>query len=131
MFRVTKRFTFEAAHQLGKGYVGKCAHLHGHSYKVEITVEGAELNSVDMLIDFSLLKKIATDKIVSKYDHTFLNESLAKRENVNSTAEVTAKKFFDTLKDFLESNYPEEWSGKRIARVAVWETEDSYAEYFE
>ena len=131
MYRVTKRFTFEAAHSLGKGYVGKCAHLHGHSYKVEVTVEGEELNAVDMLMDFSLLKKIATDKIVSKYDHTFLNESLVKRENTNSTAEVMARKFFETLKDFLENNYPEEWRGKRIARVAVWETEDSYAEYFE
>lgn len=71
--RITKKFQFETAHAL-YGYDGKCKNLHGHSYKLSVTVIGTPINDASnpkhgMIIDFSDLKYIVQEEIISKYDH--------------------------------------------------------------
>src|SRR2546426_12711978 len=67
MFRVTVEEDFSAGHAL-RGYRGKCENLHGHNYKVQITVEGAQLDSIGLLCDFLHLKQIIRG-IVQGLDH--------------------------------------------------------------
>ena len=72
--RITKQFYFETGHAL-YGYDGKCRNVHGHSYKLSVTVIGtpsADTNDVKfgMVIDFKDLKKIVKGEIVDQFDHT-------------------------------------------------------------
>ena len=75
MIRLTKEFKFEMAHAL-YGYDGLCANLHGHSYKLLVTVRGGVKNEEEpkqgMVIDFSVLKSIVKSLIISKYDHSLV-----------------------------------------------------------
>ncbi len=71
--RITKQFSFETGHAL-YGYDGKCKNVHGHSYKLSVTVIGTPITDTSnvkygMVIDFSDLKKIVKSEIVDKFDH--------------------------------------------------------------
>ncbi|MBO3096913.1 6-pyruvoyl trahydropterin synthase family protein [Gelidibacter pelagius] len=71
--RITKQFSFETGHAL-YGYDGKCKNVHGHSYKLSVTVIGTPIRNSEnvkfgMVIDFSDLKKIVKDEIVDVFDH--------------------------------------------------------------
>lgn len=71
--RITKQFTFETGHAL-HGYDGKCKNVHGHSYKLSVTVIGQPINDINnvkhgMVIDFGDLKKIVNTEIVDIFDH--------------------------------------------------------------
>ncbi len=76
--RITKEFTFETGHAL-YGYDGLCKNVHGHSYKLSVTVKGQPIEDTTnvkygMVIDFSDLKKIVNEEIVTPFDHaTVLN----------------------------------------------------------
>ncbi len=76
IIRLTKAFTFETAHAL-HGYDGKCKNIHGHSYKLFVTVKGIpseDVNNVKlgMVMDFGDLKKIINKEIVNLFDHAIL-----------------------------------------------------------
>lgn len=111
--RVSRRFAFEAAHHL-PDYPGECARLHGHSYKVEVTVEG-KMNENGMVLDFKLLKK-CVQRHIDYLDHRDLNEIIGD----HPTAEVLACWLFMMIME--DRDLP------KLASVKVWETEDSYAE---
>lgn len=71
--RITKQFSFETGHAL-YGYDGKCRNVHGHSYKLSVTVIGEPISDTDnvkygMVIDFGDLKKIVKSEIVDQFDH--------------------------------------------------------------
>lgn len=71
--RITKQFTFETGHAL-YGYDGKCRNVHGHSYKLSVTVVGTPITDTQhvklgMVIDFGDLKKIVKEEIVNPFDH--------------------------------------------------------------
>lgn len=73
VIRVTKEFSFEMAHALWN-YDGPCRNVHGHSYRLFVTISGSPLEDPDnpkngMVIDFSDLKKIVRDEIINKFDH--------------------------------------------------------------
>lgn len=78
--RITKQFTFETGHAL-YGYDGKCKNVHGHSYKLAVTVIGEPIQDnsnvkYGMVIDFTDLKKIIKEEIVDKFDHaTVFNQN--------------------------------------------------------
>ena len=78
--RITKGFSFEAGHAL-HGYDGKCKNLHGHSYKLSVTVIGTPITDITnpkfgMVIDFTDLKRIVKEEIVNKFDHaTIFNKN--------------------------------------------------------
>ncbi|MFI3261593.1 MAG: 6-carboxytetrahydropterin synthase [Rikenellaceae bacterium] len=74
--RLTKEFSFEMAHAL-EGYDGACKHIHGHSYRMFITVIGSPIEDetnpkFGMVMDFGQLKKIVNTLIVDRYDHTLV-----------------------------------------------------------
>jgi len=71
--RITKQFNFETGHAL-YGYDGKCKNVHGHSYKLSVTVIGKPITDSSnvkygMVIDFGDLKKIVKEEIVDVFDH--------------------------------------------------------------
>ena len=74
--RITKKFTFEAGHAL-YGYDGKCKNVHGHSYKLYVTVIGIPIKEKDnvkygMVIDFSDLKSIVKKEVIESFDHSII-----------------------------------------------------------
>src|SRR5438128_894228 len=83
---VTKAFSFDAAHQL-PWHEGKCRHLHGHTYRLEVTVAGA-INENGIVLDFDELSATVKGAIVERFDHQFLNDHFP-----NPTAELLALEF--------------------------------------
>jgi 6-pyruvoyltetrahydropterin/6-carboxytetrahydropterin synthase len=118
MYRLRIESHFDAAHKL-IGYKGKCAELHGHTWKVEVFVVGEKLGDVGILVDFNILEE-KTRKIIERLDHKFLNNI---KEIGNPTCENLSKYIFETLKD-LPKNIT-------LERVRVWEGEKSWCEYYE
>lgn len=120
MFEVSVEETFAAAHQL-REYKGKCENLHGHNYRVRITVEADELDRTGLVVDFVELKRSMRD-IVNRLDHRFLNE-MPPFDTLNPSAENIAKYFYDRMPAALKEGRA------RISAVKIWETETSTAVY--
>ena len=135
MITVTKTVKFDAAHVL-TNHQGLCKNLHGHTYRVDVSVSQAEDDERDMVIDFKDLKGIANEVICDRFDHAFIynTESAGEREIAavvekngmrtvaipfRSTAENLAKMFYNELKSRVPG----------LSVVKVWETTDSCAEY--
>ena len=135
MITVTKTVKFDAAHVL-TNHQGLCKNLHGHTYRVDVSVAQAADDDRDMVIDFKDLKGIANEVICDRFDHAFIynTESAGECEIAavvekngmrtvaipfRSTAENLAKLFFNDLKTRIPG----------LAAVKVWETADSCAEY--
>src|SRR5258705_5729300 len=72
MFQVSVEETFSAGHAL-RGYRGKCENVHGHNYRVRVTVEGPQLDSIGLLCDFTELKRVIRE-IIGGLDHQLINE---------------------------------------------------------
>jgi 6-pyruvoyltetrahydropterin/6-carboxytetrahydropterin synthase len=113
------QMSFSSAHFL-RDYVGKCANLHGHNYKVEVHVRGPKLNPIGMLIDFSDLKA-ATKKIVDYLDHRNINDLPPFDQEINSTAEEIAAYFLREVGAQLNDDRIQ------VYKVRVWETENCVA----
>ncbi len=109
--RVTRSFAFEAAHEL-PWHPGKCSRLHGHNYRVEVTVEGP-VDQNGVVLDFDELSALVQRELLDRYDHRFLNDLLD-----NPTAEVIAHDWWKRL----------EGVGLALARLRVWETPESSVE---
>jgi 6-pyruvoyltetrahydropterin/6-carboxytetrahydropterin synthase len=119
--RLTKVVRFEAAHQL-PGHQGKCANLHGHSYTLEVSVEGPikqvpGASDDGMVMDFQELSTIIQRSVLQRLDHQFLNEVIEER----STAENLAHWIWDAL---LAGGL----SAELLYRVRLWETATGYVE---
>ena len=76
VIRLTKEFSFEAAHALD-GYDGPCREIHGHSYRLFVTVKGTPAEDASnpkcgMVLDFGVLKRIVSEEIVSHFDHALV-----------------------------------------------------------
>jgi 6-pyruvoyltetrahydropterin/6-carboxytetrahydropterin synthase len=113
--RITKLLTFEAAHLLPNLPPGhKCGRLHGHSFKVEVSVAGAVDPVTGWIIDFADIKD-ACLPLLEQLDHNYLNEVEGLE---NPTSEVIARWFWDRLKPLLPG----------LSRVAVHETCTCFAE---
>jgi len=122
MFQVTVDETFSSGHAL-RGYKGKCENVHGHNYKVRVTLEGPQLDSVGLLYDFTHLKR-GIREIVVGVDHKFLND-MAPFDVINPSAENLAKYFYDETTRQLNA-MPE---GARVTSITIWETDTTSATY--
>ena len=83
MMKITKIFTFDSSHMLD-GHDGKCQNLHGHTYKLEITVSGSPIEGGakdGMVMDFSDLKRTVKQHIIEPFDHAFIYHGGNEREN--------------------------------------------------
>ena len=135
MITVTKTVKFDAAHVL-TNHQGLCKNLHGHTYRVDVSVTQPAVDDRDLVIDFKDLKGIANEVICDRFDHAFIYNTVSVGEceiaavvekngmrtvaiPFRSTAENLAKMFFSELKARIPG----------LAAVKVWETADSSAEY--
>jgi len=123
MFQVSVDETFSSGHAL-RGYKGKCENVHGHNYKVRVTLVGPHLDSIGLLYDFTHLKRVIRD-IVGGVDHRFLND-LAPFDVINPSAENVAKYFFEETTRQMNA-LP---NGARIQSVTIWETDTTSATYW-
>ncbi len=123
MFQVSVEESFSAGHAL-RGYRGKCENLHGHNYKVRVTLEGPQLDSVGLLYDFVHLKQIIHG-VIHALDHKFLND-MAPFDEINPSAENIAKYFYDEASKQMRLQA----NGARIASITVWETDTTAATYW-
>lgn len=121
MFEVTVQQTFAAGHAL-RNYKGKCENVHGHNYRVEVTVEGEQLDSIGLLVDFVELKR-AMKTVIDYLDHQFMND-LDPFDKINPSAENIAKYFYDRVRGGMNAEMP-----IRITGVRIWETDTSSAYY--
>lgn len=120
MYEVSITSRFSAAHQL-KEFQGGCERLHGHNWKVEVTVGCTTLDEAGLVMDFRELKK-HTLEVLDRLDHHFLNE-LEPFRSVNPSSENIARYLFDTLSGRVNDDR------LKVSRVKAWESEDSCACY--
>lgn len=110
---VSKVFTFDAAHQLTE-YHGECENLHGHTYRIVVTVEN-EVQRDGMAFDFVELKRIVRERIVERLDHTYLNDLIE-----NPSAENLAVWIWKELEPLLPV---------KLHEIQVHETPTSFVTY--
>lgn len=141
--RITKQFNFETGHAL-YGYDGKCRNVHGHSYKLSVTVIGTPITDTShvkqgMVIDFGDLKKIVKEEIVDQFDHATVF-------NKNTPHVELAKELIDRGHNVILANYQPtsenmviDFAAKIKARLPesiklhslkLQETDTSFAEWF-
>lgn len=141
--RITKQFTFEAGHALF-GYDGKCKNLHGHSYKLSVTVSGSPITDSSnpkfgMVIDFGDLKKIVNEEIVDVFDHaTVFNKNTPHLELAN---ELIKREHYVILTDYQPTtemmiiDFAEKIQKRLPGHIKLYslklrETESSFAEWY-
>lgn len=141
--RITKQFNFETGHAL-YGYDGKCRNVHGHSYKLSVTVIGKPITDTShvklgMVIDFGDLKKIVKEEIVDKFDHaTVFNKNtphveLAKELTdrghnvILANYQPTSENMVIDFAAKIKSRLPEKIA---LFSLKLQETETSFAEWF-
>jgi len=120
MYEVTIIKSFSAAHLLAE-IGGKCEELHGHNFKVEVTVAAKELNPNGLLIDFRFLKKVL-DEILENIDHKYLN-TLTSFTGMNPSAENIAKYICEKM------DLKVKMAGVNMVRVKIWESENAAVTY--
>jgi 6-pyruvoyltetrahydropterin/6-carboxytetrahydropterin synthase len=120
-FTLTTQLEFAAAHRL-RGYDGNCARLHGHNWKVEISLTGSQLNEVGMLIDFKEIKRTGK-QVLTRLDHYYLNDIPPFDAELNPTAENIAFYLFQQLGEALNNERI------RVSAVTVWENERNSATF--
>lgn len=137
--KITKEITFDSAHMLSD-YVGKCTNLHGHTYKLQVVVEG-EIRSNRMVIDFNDLKKTIEETVMVNFDHAvifsdskFRNEAeqalyeWAKKYNKKYFVMPYGKTTCEDIAPVIQENLQLVLgSGYKIG-VRLWETPTSFAE---
>jgi 6-pyruvoyltetrahydropterin/6-carboxytetrahydropterin synthase len=133
MFEVSVDETFSAGHAL-RGYKGKCENPHGHNYKVRLTVQGPQLDSIGLLFDFVHLKQVL-HAVINNMDHKYLNDQPPFIE-LNPSAENIAKYLYDEVARGLKEIAPpaeapsiDPKNAPRITSVTVWETDITSATY--
>jgi 6-pyruvoyltetrahydropterin/6-carboxytetrahydropterin synthase len=121
MFEVTIEQTFAAGHAL-RNYHGKCENVHGHNYRCQVTLEGAELDHTGLLMDFVALKR-TLQSVIDRLDHQWLND-LPPFDVLNPSAENIAKYIYDEVNKGIGGQ-----ADVRLGSVRLWETDTSSATY--
>jgi 6-pyruvoyltetrahydropterin/6-carboxytetrahydropterin synthase len=122
MFEVSVEQTFAAGHAL-RNYKGACENVHGHNFKIQVTIEGQGLDQTGMLVDFLDVKQSMSD-VIARLDHKFLND-VPPFDVKNPSAENIAEYFYEELSSGLASNPVP----VRVREVKVWETDIQSATY--
>ena len=137
--RITKQFKFEMAHALA-GYDGLCANIHGHSYRLWVTVIGKVKNDSEhvkngMVMDFSELKHIVKSTIIDKYDHSLVLNANSEHVNIDLSAfdkvyylnyQPTSENLVEDFAQTIQARLPEKCS---LFKVVLSETQSSFAEW--
>ena len=118
MYELTVEGSFSAAHKL-RGYQGECERLHGHNWKVEVSLRSEKLNSLGMVMDFKELKNLMNE-VLKELDHHYLNE-LPLFKEINPTTENIAVFLSREMERKINKR------GIKLHRVKVWENKGSSA----
>ncbi len=138
--RLTKEFSFEAAHFLG-GYDGLCRYIHGHSYRMFVTVKGEPNGDslspkYGMVVDFKELKKIVNEEVVDRLDHALVVRkgdapaALMEADYCNLVSmdyQPTCENMIVDFAERISSRLPQ---GVELYSLKLYETATSYAEWY-
>ncbi len=141
--RITKEFSFEAAHAL-EGYSGACREVHGHSYRLFVTVIGEpsaqiECSEYGMVIDFGVLKRVVNEQVVSRLDHAFVMRRTAQSQSIVERLGGVFKNIVlvdyqptceNMLVDFASRISAELPEGVSLHSLKLHETATSFAEWY-
>ena len=141
--KVTKEITFDSAHMLSN-YDGKCSNLHGHTYKLQVTLDGRVDPLNNMVVDFNVLKEILNETVMNKFDHAiifsnpeFRNEA---EDDLYTWAELYGKNYVvipngkttcENIAPYIKQLISNELVDRNInasVYVRLWETPTSFAE---
>lgn len=122
MYRLTIKTGFAAAHNL-INYQGDCENLHGHNWKVEVTVTARELDQAGLAIDFKVLKR-ETNALLDELDHKYVNQHHF-FQNISPSSENISRYLFQELSKRLNDH------NVKVERIGVWESDNACAEYYE
>ena len=139
MIRITKEFKFEMAHAL-HAYDGLCKNIHGHSYRLWVTIKGKVRNENDhikdgMVMDFGVLKEIVKREIIDKYDHSLVLNANSPHALIDLSAfekvfylpyQPTSENLVTDFAFKIKSKLPQ---GVELTKVVLSETETSFAEW--
>ena len=135
MLTITKSVRFDAAHVL-TNHGGLCRNLHGHTYRVDVSVRQAETDQSDMVMDFKDVKRICEETVLAKFDHAFIYDETSAGEseiaavvkkNGMRTAALPFRSTAENLARWIFGELQPRISG--LHAVRVYETADSCAEY--
>ncbi len=136
MITITRSFSFDSAHRV-LGHQGKCRHLHGHHYVAEVTAEALELDSLGMVMDFSILKERIGGWIDRHWDHNFISHpedpllafdfERTPFSMPSNKPNPTAENIAATLYVVCVSKLPE----LKVVNVRIYETPNCWADYHE
>ncbi|MDD4819604.1 MAG: 6-carboxytetrahydropterin synthase [Flavobacteriales bacterium] len=145
VIRVTKEFTFEAAHAL-YNYDGQCSNIHGHSYKLYVTVRGIPVSIPEhpkngMVMDFSLLKDVVNHHIIEPLDHSLIVYSQSPQADIRDglVGKGVGMKIVECsypptcemmISDFAEKIRAELPQHVELHSLRLYETATSYAEWY-
>lgn len=131
---IGKRFRFDAAHRLPR-HDGKCSQPHGHTYTLEVDIEGdityAKCSSQGMILDYRNMKLLVEQKVIDYLDHRDLNQvipSLFRCPDANTDNVTTAERLVEMIGRLLYTQFHDEF-GVRVTRVRIQETPDTWADW--
>lgn len=128
--RVTRRFTFSAAHRYqrpewseaeNRARYGPLAAIHGHTYALEVTLQGTVDPRTGLLVDLGEVKRLVAETVLARFDHAFLNDDPAFPPGVVPTTENLIRVVWDLLADKLGTD--------RLVRLRLWEDPTLGVEY--
>jgi len=119
-YALTVRSSFAAAHRL-REYEGNCERLHGHNWRVEVTVESRELDEQGIALDFRAIKAHLAE-LLGRFDHKYLND-VPPFDALNPSSENRARHLVEELEKRIARP-------AAVSRVTIWESEDARAEYY-
>lgn len=134
MIQITRRETFNAAHRLYNNkwseeknfeVFGPCSRIHGHNWELFVTVEGEVNPETGFVMDLKDLRDLIRNQIISKVDHTYLNEDVDFLKDQLPSTENFAIAIWKILKPILKDNF-----GVDLYKVQLFETVNHYVEYF-
>lgn len=130
----TRIIEWDAGHRLLR-HESKCAHVHGHRYRAEVTVEAKELDVVGRVVDFGVIKELVGGWVDQNWDHAFVvgNEDVEMKrflvenhqKHYTLFTEPTAENMALVLLDLATLLLPQELT---VTRVRIWETPNCYVD---
>lgn len=122
MYKLTIRTSFAAAHNL-INYQGDCENLHGHNWRVEVTVTATELDKAGLGIDFKVIKREA-GVVIKELDHKYLNDNPAFK-GISPSSEHISRYLYHRLSETLNNDII------KVDNITVWESDNASATYYE
>jgi 6-pyruvoyltetrahydropterin/6-carboxytetrahydropterin synthase len=119
MYQVSVEGHFDAAHYL-RDYGGKCENIHGHRFKVVVSLKAKKLDKIGLAYDFTELKR-HLGEVLGRFDHTSLND-VPPFDKINPSSENIAAEIYEQLKGRFSG-------GVSLSSVEVWESPESRVVY--